>query len=292
MPTEALIKFAEELKGIRESKKITLQQIANKTKIDIKFLQAIEEANFNVLPEIYIKAFIKEYAQTIDLNPDEVIRKYNLSHSDKIENSSYPQTSEETSIKGEPKTKEFNSIESEPTGSISETEMVKKESYQLNYIVGGLIIVVAVLLIYFAFIYESDSKIITDEKEQTEQADKPRFEITKQDSFHAVIPESPKPISDSLRLAFTTSANVWVKVLADGKNVHQKVVDSRAKMEFNAKEKFSISVGNAGVIKIFFNDKEVENVGKYGEIRNIILTKSSIRYLTIPRDEKKSTTVN
>ncbi|MDH7605836.1 MAG: helix-turn-helix transcriptional regulator, partial [Melioribacter sp.] len=76
MASEALIKFAEELKFIRVEKGISLQQISNHTKIDIKFLQKIEEGDFNFLPEIYVKAFIKEYAQTLELDPYDVIKKF------------------------------------------------------------------------------------------------------------------------------------------------------------------------------------------------------------------------
>ena len=78
MPNEALRKFAEELKSTREAKNITLQQIANRTKIDLKFLQAIEECKFDILPEIYMRAFIKEYAQTIELDPNEIIAKFDM----------------------------------------------------------------------------------------------------------------------------------------------------------------------------------------------------------------------
>ena len=61
MSLEELKKFSNELKEHREKTGITLQQISQKTKIDIKFLKSIEESNFDILPEIYIKAFIKEY---------------------------------------------------------------------------------------------------------------------------------------------------------------------------------------------------------------------------------------
>ena len=87
MATEALKKFAEELKIARESKEISLQQIANKTRIDIKFLNAIESANFDILPEIYIKAFIKEYANLVELDPKEVINKYEFARTGRLDHS-------------------------------------------------------------------------------------------------------------------------------------------------------------------------------------------------------------
>ena len=53
-------KFAEELKEARTKSQLTLQHIASKTRIDLKFLEYMEKGNFNFLPDLYIKAFIKE----------------------------------------------------------------------------------------------------------------------------------------------------------------------------------------------------------------------------------------
>ncbi len=62
-----LKKFTEELKEQRERAGITLQNVAAKTRIDIKFLEALEDGNFNFLPDIYVKAFIKQYAKFVGL---------------------------------------------------------------------------------------------------------------------------------------------------------------------------------------------------------------------------------
>ncbi|KAF0139643.1 MAG: transcriptional regulator XRE family [Stygiobacter sp.] len=86
MASETLQKFAEELRVTREAKEISILQISNRTKIDPKFLNAIENADFDILPELYVRAFIKEFAQTIDLNPKETIQKYELAKTGKTEN--------------------------------------------------------------------------------------------------------------------------------------------------------------------------------------------------------------
>jgi cytoskeletal protein RodZ len=58
-------KFAEELKTLRETKDLTLQQVAVKTKIDYKFLEAMESGDFEFLPELYVKAFLREYLRIL-----------------------------------------------------------------------------------------------------------------------------------------------------------------------------------------------------------------------------------
>nr|WP_318540830.1 helix-turn-helix domain-containing protein [Terribacillus saccharophilus] len=62
------------LREARESKGMTLEDVQQRTKIQKRYLKAIEENNHSVMPgEFYTRAFIKEYAQTVGLNPDEVL---------------------------------------------------------------------------------------------------------------------------------------------------------------------------------------------------------------------------
>lgn len=69
-----LNKFADELKSKREESGLTLQQLATKTRIDIKFLEAIEQGNFAFLPELYVKAFVKQFAKTIGLDENVILK--------------------------------------------------------------------------------------------------------------------------------------------------------------------------------------------------------------------------
>lgn len=68
--------LAEELKKARLKNNLTLKQLAARTRIDLKFLEAIEEGNLSFLPDLYVKAFLKEYANVVSLNPDIILKKY------------------------------------------------------------------------------------------------------------------------------------------------------------------------------------------------------------------------
>jgi transcriptional regulator with XRE-family HTH domain len=65
--------FYEELKALREQQDIDLAEIQNRTKINQKFLTAIEEGQFDVLPLPYIRLFLRAYVTEIGGNPDEAI---------------------------------------------------------------------------------------------------------------------------------------------------------------------------------------------------------------------------
>jgi transcriptional regulator with XRE-family HTH domain len=76
-----LIKFAEDLKIFRESKKITLLQIANETKIHISNLERIENGDFNFMPQPYIRAFLKQYIRCLGLDEKETLYNFDLAKS-------------------------------------------------------------------------------------------------------------------------------------------------------------------------------------------------------------------
>lgn len=312
MASETLQKFAEELRAAREAKGISILQISNRTKIDPKFLSAIENADFEILPELYVRAFIKELAQTIDLNPTETIQKYELAKTGQTEKATLA-TKEQIAPasltaetekakksvpeeKPEPKkveTPPVNEYDSTPREQANPQNEIPQNFLQnnLNVIIGVAVLVVAIVVFYFALFYESSPEIVTDQQEQNVSESSERFEIKQADQKTVQDSITLAPVvSDSLRLSVQSSEQVWIKVLSDGRIVRQGIVQKNTTMNFKAKKQFGISIGNAGAVKLFFNEQPVKNVGKPGEIRNITITPDTIRYLTIPRNEKKSPT--
>ena len=61
--------IGEELKKARERKEIMLEDVAHETKINLEYLKSIEAGEFNFLPQAYVRAFIRSYAQKVGLDP-------------------------------------------------------------------------------------------------------------------------------------------------------------------------------------------------------------------------------
>lgn len=58
-------------------KKISIEEIQEITKIRKRYLEAIENGEYNVLPgQFYARAFIKSYAEAIGLNAEAVLQQY------------------------------------------------------------------------------------------------------------------------------------------------------------------------------------------------------------------------
>jgi flagellar biosynthesis protein FlhG len=65
------------LRQIREARGVELQEIAERTKISIVYLRAIEDENFLATPApVYLRGFLKTVARDLRLNPEHVARSY------------------------------------------------------------------------------------------------------------------------------------------------------------------------------------------------------------------------
>ena len=57
-----MAQFYKELRELRLSKEINLEELENRTKINAKYLEAIEEGDFDILPIPYLRLFLRAYA--------------------------------------------------------------------------------------------------------------------------------------------------------------------------------------------------------------------------------------
>jgi hypothetical protein len=65
-----------ELRESRIEKGISLEDIYRETKIRTALLEHIEEGNYTVVPEPFMRAFLREYAAAVGLDPEKVIARF------------------------------------------------------------------------------------------------------------------------------------------------------------------------------------------------------------------------
>ncbi len=69
--------FGTWLRGQREAREISLREIAEDTKISLRYLEALEEDRHEILPAaVFAKGFLREYGKFVGLDPDEVVNRY------------------------------------------------------------------------------------------------------------------------------------------------------------------------------------------------------------------------
>jgi len=81
-----MVSLGEELKREREFREISLREISDATKINLRMLEAIEGNDFKALPGgIFNRNFIRAYAEFIGLDPEIAVRKYQVQISEEVD---------------------------------------------------------------------------------------------------------------------------------------------------------------------------------------------------------------
>src|SRR3954468_16699973 len=100
VPTESG-SFGDWLRRQRELREISLRDIAERTKISLRYLEAMEADRFDLLPApIFAKGFLREYARYVGLSPDDVVNHYlSVNHPEELA----PDPKEDTKVRSRPK---------------------------------------------------------------------------------------------------------------------------------------------------------------------------------------------
>jgi hypothetical protein len=75
------VTFGAWLRRQREMREIGLREIAEASKISIRYLEAFEQDRLEALPApVFARGFLREYARYVGLNPDEVVNYFLATH--------------------------------------------------------------------------------------------------------------------------------------------------------------------------------------------------------------------
>jgi cytoskeletal protein RodZ len=73
------------LKVERESRNLSLKEVSDSTRIQERLLKAIEEDQYELLSStVYVKSFLDAYARYLDLDPNDIVLRYQKNHGNKI----------------------------------------------------------------------------------------------------------------------------------------------------------------------------------------------------------------
>jgi cytoskeletal protein RodZ len=248
-------KFAEELKAAREKKGLTLQQVAQKTKIDIKFLEIMEEGDLSFLPELYVVAFLKNYARVVGLDEEITVQKYYASKAGKEYEDITPAETEQdfkkTKETGKKKqTAPVNPVKETAVRGSVKSNPVDKKKYIYGAIAG---IVIIFVILYFIFTNQGNTVIITE---------KPIDEIV-EENRQRYLEEETEPAQefsnnlDSLQLSIASSETSWVKIVYDDKTTGEFILFPMSQKLVKASDNFKITFGNSQGISLKLNGKDI-----------------------------------
>lgn len=281
-----LAKFADELRTARLKKGISLQQMAAKTRIDLKFLEAIDNGNFGFLPELYVKAFIKQYAKVVDLDEQETIDRYEEAKAGKMIENDESKSLLEKKIeieKPDPETKVEETVKTYNDNDVKKTtekpQDLKKMIRLLSYASG---IAVVVVIIFIALSSKS-SEIVVEEKpfEKVLEDTKGRYEV--QEKKDESLDTSIKSDSLILQIANVDSVDsAWVMIIYDDMKKEDFLLYPKRIKTVITYDNFKFTLGNSGAISLMLNNKKLRFDGLRGAVRHFKVFRDSIERLYSP----------
>jgi cytoskeleton protein RodZ len=233
--------FGENLKRQRELRGVSLREMADSTKISVRFLQALEEDRVDVLPGgIYPRAFVKQYAAFLGLDPERAVGDFLLRQ-------------------GRP----------EP-----ERRPLRAQRHP-RVTPGAVFFAVVALVAAFLTLRRPAA-----EDARAVSAPTPAVPAVRP-TDRLYPPPAPKgghePARDSLLLTMTAQQECWVEARADGETIINRVLVEGESATLEARGEIVLSVGNAGGLSIRVNDQPGLPLGRSGEVRkNIVITRQSL----------------
>lgn len=253
------------LKKIRLEKGLSLDDVNKKTKIHLKILKSIEEDNLINLNPIYVKGFIKIYCRLLGADPRNFLPDLK-------------ETKNIVQAKVKEETKSESLFKNVSTKLVNFRPYIKVKP--LLVIIGILIGIV--LLFNFTKAIFSKSRVNPPKKKLAAQI------IPEKHARKREIPKTDKaqsaasvPAAASIRLGIRAKENCYINLKADTKAVFQGVLKKGRFESWQAKDKFELSVGNAGAVELEINGKLIPNLGKKNQaLKKILINREG---LTIAR---------
>lgn len=269
-----LNEIGEKLKEARKAKGYTLDDLQQMTKIQKRYLIAIEEGNYDVMPgKFYARAFIKQYADTVGLNGDQLLEEYT---------DAVPHTHDEEYV-------EKVSTDQTRSGKNTENVFLTKVQDHLPTILIGLIAVAIVAAIYFAVIQTNDQgneEMITkdsdaisvssaesvpeeesepaeeaSESEESEESEEEAQGIEVLSSTGSTTTYSVTGPSEGSVLTLTaTGGDSWISVEGDGATLDAQLIADGSNLETEIPDgttSLVVVIGNAPATEVNLNGEDI-----------------------------------
>jgi cytoskeleton protein RodZ len=264
--------FGTRFKTTRQSMGLTLDQIAAETRIGTRFLEAIENEQFDRLPGgIFSRGFIRSYAERLKLDPEQAVADF-----------------ERQSTYKEPAVMELRVIGIPPD----------KTSRTL-YPVAAIGALVALVILFYVVTKErgrpvSDSQtavnatapaaaphpVIPSAEPSDSNPPATTAEQPPVPNASAVNPSTAAPARESLTILLSARKRTWIRVIADGASTNPgEILQPGTTRRYTAQTSIKLSLGNAGGVDVQVNDHSLRPLGKDGQVRSVKITPENLKDL-------------
>lgn len=232
----------------REEMGYEIKEISNILKIRPEFLKAIEDEEFEKLPvEVYAKGYIKEYAKFLKVPFEPVLNAY-------VQKTTPPKL-EETEVK----------------------ETKKDKRPKTGYFVAAVIFAIIILAYVLMSSTPSEPPVVKPEipVQETQVPQSPPIpepEPEQQLVEKPQPPEKPKPAPIQKHIIeIFARETTWLIINIDNSNTKDMILQPGESIKFEAKRGFMLKIGNAGGVKISYNNKDLGSLGEKGQVVDLNL---------------------
>jgi cytoskeletal protein RodZ len=223
----------QELKKEREVKGISLKEIADHTKINLRFLQDLEEDNFEFMPGKFLtRSIIRSYANYLGLDEKQILDLYLQTISDQ------------------------GHVPEEVEDEVPSTDPENKNRKPLSYaLIAALLIVILSVFLWVIL-----------KKTPPEETPPPEQETFVQEED--VPPPILEPLVEekSIDLALNFQQDTWIQVFADGEIKLDALKRTGESFFIKAYESIRINTGNAGGFSYTINGESGRPLGRRGDV--------------------------
>ena len=226
------------LRAERQRQALTIKDIEHATSIRALYLTSIEEDNYKVAPgEVYLKGFIRNYANYLGLDGTEFVNMYRASQAT---------TAAPVDVQPTPMAADHVS-HINPVGLLSP-----------KLVAIGIVLVAAIGIGVWAYSGQPRSSLPLEKAPQA-------VDPIQQQAQVPVVPAKPantKPVS--LQAKF--SEECWTLVMADGMQLYEGIPKINESFTWEAQNTLVIRAGNASAIDVTFNGQPQGKLGAKGEV--------------------------
>ena len=253
------------LRRERERQNLSIKDIEKATSIRALYIDAIEKGEYKTLPgEVYAKGFVRNYANYLKLNANEIVNAFNeeMHPQEELQDAAGSSSAEEARQEqsAERNREEYRG----PKITSLESYPMEKSSHGVR---NALMVAVAVLVVAFAALIafggdEEPSAPAPRAKTQTQQGQKQTE-------------AAPKPAADSVEVKLSFTDRCWTEVVVDGKTEFEGTAEKGKVLTLKGKDKVHITAGNAGALNYSLNGKDMGAIGQKGEVVEKTFTKEN-----------------
>lgn len=271
---------------------MTIGDIARRTFIQPKFLQAIDDDNLAIIPDSHRRLFVREYAKIVGVESGEILSLLAAFEPPPAPVAAEPATSRRGrasdagsggAVPPSPLPSALDEKERKAYGEVmrrlsSGRGMKLSGSNASTWLIGGAFVLLLMIAAYYIFF--SDKNAHPDDAAITpaDSAGSPTEILARGDGDSAAATGTNVATDDSLTLEGRATAKVWFAIVMDGKRSETGTLDSGAVKVWRAAETFKLSLGNAGGLALTLNDSVVGALGPLRtSIRNQIIDANGVR---------------